>query len=88
MRAALELQVDRYGLETDVPFPTDLNLLGDAGRKGVDWGDVSTARLRAARLAAGQGLAAAVQEPPARPQPGGLSRRAEQGSRVAKTVRA
>ena len=51
-------------------------------------GKVSSARLRAARLAAGQGLAAAVQEPPARPQPDGLSRRAEQGSRVAKTVRA
>ena len=34
--AALELKVDTYVLETDVHFPTDLNLLWDAGRKGVD----------------------------------------------------
>ena len=31
--AALELKVDTYVLETDVHFPTDLNLLWDAGRK-------------------------------------------------------
>jgi hypothetical protein len=35
-RAALEVKVDTCGLETEVPFPTDLNLLWDAGRKGVD----------------------------------------------------
>ena len=35
--AALEVKVDTYVLETDVPFPTDLNLLWDAGRKCVDW---------------------------------------------------
>ena len=35
--AALELKVDSYVLETDVHFPTDLNLLMDAGRKCVDW---------------------------------------------------
>ena len=35
--AALELKVDSYVLETDVHFPTDLNLLWDAGRKCVDW---------------------------------------------------
>ena len=35
--AALELKVDTYVLETDVHFPTDLNLLLDAGRKCVDW---------------------------------------------------
>src|ERR1039458_3689908 len=34
--AALEVKVDSYVLETDVPFPTDLNLLWDAGRKCVD----------------------------------------------------
>ncbi len=34
--AALELKVDTYVLETDVHFPTDLNLLWDAGRKCVD----------------------------------------------------
>jgi len=34
--AALEVKVDTYVLETDVHFPTDLNLLWDAGRKGVD----------------------------------------------------
>lgn len=34
--AALELKVDRYVLETDVHFPTDLSLLWDAGRKCVD----------------------------------------------------
>lgn len=34
--AALEVKVDSYGLETDVHFPTDLNLLWDAGRKCVD----------------------------------------------------
>jgi len=34
--AALEIKVDTYVLETDVHFPTDLNLLWDAGRKGVD----------------------------------------------------
>jgi hypothetical protein len=34
--AALELKVDSYVLETDVHFPTDLNLLWDAGRKCVD----------------------------------------------------
>jgi hypothetical protein len=34
--AALELKVDTYVLETDVHFPTDLNLLLDAGRKCVD----------------------------------------------------
>ena len=34
--AALELKVDSYVLETDVHFPTDLNLLLDAGRKCVD----------------------------------------------------
>jgi hypothetical protein len=33
--AALELKVDSYVLETDVHFPTDLNLLWDAGRKCV-----------------------------------------------------
>jgi transposase, IS5 family len=35
--AALEVKVDSYVLETDVHFPTDLNLLFDAGRKCVDW---------------------------------------------------
>lgn len=35
--AALELKVDSYVLEADVHFPTDLNLLWDAGRKCVDW---------------------------------------------------
>jgi IS5 family transposase len=34
--AALEVKVDTYALETDVHFPTDLNLLWDAGRKCVD----------------------------------------------------
>jgi IS5 family transposase len=34
--AALEIKVDSYVLETDVHFPTDLNLLWDAGRKCVD----------------------------------------------------
>lgn len=34
--AALEVKVDTCVLETDVPFPTDLNLLWDAGRKWVD----------------------------------------------------
>jgi hypothetical protein len=34
--AALEIKVDTYVLETDVHFPTDLNLLFDAGRKCVD----------------------------------------------------
>ncbi|MGH7477921.1 MAG: ISNCY family transposase, partial [Longimicrobiales bacterium] len=32
----LEIKVDTYVLETDVHFPTDLNLLWDAGRKCVD----------------------------------------------------
>jgi transposase, IS5 family len=34
--AALEVKVDTCVLETDVHFPTDLNLLWDAGRKCVD----------------------------------------------------
>jgi hypothetical protein len=34
--AALEVKVDTYVLEADVHFPTDLNLLWEAGRKGVD----------------------------------------------------
>jgi len=34
--AALEIKVDTCVLETDVHFPTDLNLLWDAGRKCVD----------------------------------------------------
>ena len=34
--AALEIKVDTDVLETDVHFPTDLNLLWDAGRKCVD----------------------------------------------------
>ena len=36
--AALELKVDSYVLETDVHFPTDLNLLWDAGEqvRGLD----------------------------------------------------
>jgi hypothetical protein len=34
--AALEVKADTYVLETDVHFPTDLNLLWDAGRKCVD----------------------------------------------------
>jgi hypothetical protein len=34
--AALEIKVDSYVLETDVHFPTDLNLLWEAGRKCVD----------------------------------------------------
>ena len=34
--AALEVKVDSYVLESDVHFPTDLNLLRDAGRKCVD----------------------------------------------------
>jgi IS5 family transposase len=33
---ALEVKVDTYVLETDGHFPTDLNLLWDAGRKCVD----------------------------------------------------
>ncbi|MDO8542841.1 MAG: ISNCY family transposase [Opitutaceae bacterium] len=32
----LEIKADTYVLETDVHFPTDLNLLWDAGRKCVD----------------------------------------------------
>jgi len=32
----LALKVDTYVLETDVHFPTDLNLLWDAGRKCLD----------------------------------------------------
>jgi len=32
----LAIKVDSYVLETDVHFPTDLNLLWDAGRKCVD----------------------------------------------------
>ncbi len=35
--AARARKVDRYVLETDVHFPTGLNLLWDAGRKCVDW---------------------------------------------------
>ena len=35
--AALAVKADPYGLETDVHFPTDLNLLWAAGRKCVDW---------------------------------------------------
>jgi hypothetical protein len=34
--AALAIKADTYVLETDVHFPTDLNLLWDAGRKCVD----------------------------------------------------
>ena len=34
--AALAIKVDTYVLESDVHFPTDLNLLWDAGRKCVD----------------------------------------------------
>ena len=34
--AALAIKADSYVLETDVHFPTDLNLLWDAGRKCVD----------------------------------------------------
>ena len=34
--AAVKVKVDTYVLETDVHFPTDLNLLWDAGRKCVD----------------------------------------------------
>ena len=34
--AALAVKVDSYVLESDVHFPTDLNLLWDAGRKCVD----------------------------------------------------
>jgi len=34
--APLEIKLDSYVLETDVHFPTDLNLLWDAGRKCVD----------------------------------------------------
>ena len=34
--AALAVKVDSYVLESDVHFPTDLNLLRDAGRKCVD----------------------------------------------------
>jgi hypothetical protein len=33
---SLQIKVDTYVLETDVHFPTDLNLLWDAGRKCVD----------------------------------------------------
>jgi len=33
---ALQIKVDTYVLETDVHFPTDLNLLFDAGRKCLD----------------------------------------------------
>jgi IS5 family transposase len=36
LAAALEVKVDTYVLETDVHFPTDVNLLWDAGRKCVD----------------------------------------------------
>src|SRR5450759_4273676 len=33
----LAIKVDTYVLETDVHFPTDLNLLLDGGRKCLDW---------------------------------------------------
>ena len=36
--AALSVKVDSYVLESDVHFPTDLNLLWDGGRKCVDHG--------------------------------------------------
>lgn len=36
MPAPLQIKVDTYVLETDVHFPTDLNLLFDAGRKCLD----------------------------------------------------
>jgi IS5 family transposase len=36
MPAPLQIKVDTYVLETDVHFPTDLNLLLDAGRKCLD----------------------------------------------------
>ncbi len=32
----LDVKIDSYGLETNVHFPTDLNLLWDAGRKCID----------------------------------------------------
>jgi hypothetical protein len=35
--APLAIKADTYVLETDVHFPTDLNLLWDAGRKCLDW---------------------------------------------------
>ena len=34
--ASLQVKVDSYVLESDMHFPTDLNLLWDAGRKCVD----------------------------------------------------
>ncbi len=34
--AVLDIKADSHVLETDVHFPTDLNLLWDAGRKCVD----------------------------------------------------
>ena len=81
--AALEIKADSYVLETDVHFPTDLNLLWDAGRKCVDlrqWTQcVSSPKgCRVARLAQMQGMAAATQEPATRRQPDRLSRRGEQ----------
>ena len=61
--AALEVKVDPCGLETDVHFPTDLNLLWDAGRKCVDLIEKYRGQFgyQATRLAQGQGLAAATQ---------------------------
>ena len=79
--AALEVKVDSYVLETDVHFPTDLNLLWDAGRKCVDLvAGLRGLRLRPARLAQVQAMAAATQGVRTRRQPDRLSRRAEQGS--------
>jgi hypothetical protein len=34
--ASLQLKTDSYVLETNVHFPTDLNLLWDSLRKGLD----------------------------------------------------
>jgi hypothetical protein len=60
--AALEVKVDTYVLETDVHFPTDLNLLWDAGRKCVDLIERYRRQFGyALRLAQGQSLAAATQ---------------------------
>ncbi len=79
--AALEVKVDTYVLETDVHFPTDLNLLWDAGRKCVDLveGLLSSGH-GLPGLAQVQGLAASTQGLRTHGQPHRLSRRAQQGS--------
>lgn len=75
----IRAKTDSYVLETNVHFPTDLNLLWDAQRKCLDLIGPIMARPPTAWLAQSQSVAAQAQKPNDWAHAAGQRRRPEQG---------